>query len=168
MTPIVLPYAEPGYYSPHFSRREMFASETAARRGIDNTPPAHAEANLARLCVEFLENLRARFGPLRVTSGYRCLVLNTLIGGSSSSAHIDGRAADLQPLRAGVSLKQMMDWVLASPLDFDQVILEYGGWVHLGIARVGEKPRRQALMIFRGTDYLPYESADSRVETPDA
>lgn len=171
MSTIVPPYAPPvvplGHYSPHFARLEMYASDTAARRGIDNRPPAYAERNLVRLCNEVLEPLRAQVGPIRVTSGYRCPRLNEAIGGSSTSAHMDGLAADIQPLTKGFSLKKVMGVVLASGLPFDQVIYEFGGWVHLGISAVGIPPRRQALMIFRGTTYLPYDPSDSRVPDVD-
>lgn len=153
----------PGYYSEHFTKLEMRASDTAARKGIDNTPPPEVEADLRVLCAGYLEPLRARFGPVRITSGFRCPELNAEIGGSSSSAHMDGRAADLQPLQAGVTLRHVTDWIVASWLPFDQVIFEYGGWVHLGIAREGQAPRRQALMIFRGSGYLPYDPDDARV-----
>lgn len=150
------------HYSPHFTRREMRASETAARLHIDNTPPPDAEANLVRLCGDFLEPIRAHFGAIRVTSGYRCVDLNSTIGGSLTSAHIDGRAADFEPL-SGATLKSVMEWLVRSSLPFDQAIYEFGGWIHLGIAKAGKKPRRQALMIFRSNKYEPFNAADPRV-----
>lgn len=150
------------HYSPHFTRREMRASETAARLMIDNTPPPEAEKNLERLCVDFLEPIRAAFGPIRVTSGYRCVDLNASIGGSLTSAHTDGRAADFEPL-AGATLRSVMEWLMRSALMFDQVIYEYGAWIHLGIAREGRKPRRQALMIFRANRYEQFNPHDPRV-----
>lgn len=160
----IIPPYEPkaGWYSPHFAKREMYASEMAARKGIDNTPPPFVEANLSVLCSGFLENIRARFGPIRVTSGFRCTELNAAIGGSTTSAHMDGRAADLQPLEAGVTLRQVVDWLIASPMEWDQVIHEANAWVHIGIAGPGQKPRRQALMYFVGDGYFPYDPGDSR------
>lgn len=154
---------KPGYYSEHFSRLEMRASDTAARRGWPNTPPPAAEANLERLCRDYLEPLRDHFGPIRVTSGYRSPELNAAIGGSRSSAHCQGRAGDLQVLDPAVALREVVEWVTRSRLDYDQVIYEFGAWVHFGIAAEGNRPRRQALMIFKGSGYLLYDPADPRV-----
>jgi zinc D-Ala-D-Ala carboxypeptidase len=146
----------PGYFSPHFSRVEMVASETAARRGFDNRPPPTAEANLERLCRDYLERIRSRFGPLRVTSGYRSPAVNAAVGGSATSAHMAGRAADLQPLDPQVTLLEVMDWLAGSAVDFDQAILEFGSWVHLGIPKEGQAPRRQLLMVSTGSGFLAY------------
>lgn len=158
MTPIIPPYLEPqpGYYSPHFSKVEMCSSETAARRGIDNTPPAHLEANLVRLCQDFLEPIRSEFGPIHITSAYRCWALNTAIGGSQTSAHPDGRAVDFKPVRP-LSLQEVVERIIASQLPYDQLIYEFGAWVHIGIARAGQVPRGEALMIFAGAGYSPFD-----------
>lgn len=155
---------KPGYYSPHFSRVELLASEAAARRNISNVPSPAIEKNLERLCKDFLEPIRARFGPIRVTSGYRCSALNAVIGGSATSAHVDGRAADIQLHDPTFFLSDVMRWLKQGGLPFDQAILEYGGWVHLGIAKEGVEPRRRLLMIFSGTGYMNYDAADTRVK----
>jgi hypothetical protein len=155
------------HYSPHFSKRVMTASQTATSRCIDNTPTPEAEQNLERLCRAFLERVRERFGELRITSGYRGKALNQAIRGSETSAHCSGRAADFEPAASGVSHKNVMDWIInESGLDYDQVIYEYGpdGWIHLGIAAEGKRPRREALMIFKDTKYVPYNPNDPRVE----
>lgn len=149
--------AVPLLYSPHFSRRELTFSETAARAGINNTPTAAVERNLVRLCTDFLEPLRGRFGAISVSSGYRSPALNAAINGSKTSAHMTGRAADLKPVNPSVRLVDVVRWLQASKLPFDQVIYEYGRWVHVGIAAAGATPRRQALMIFSGGTYLPYD-----------
>lgn len=151
--------------SPHFTRREMTGSETATRLEIDNTPPPTAEHNLARLCNDYLEPIRAWAGPLRISSGYRCPELNRAIGGSVTSAHMDGRAADFEPLSPELSLRRVVFWLVnESGLDFDQVIYEFGAWVHIGIAQLGQKPRREALIIFHGGGYLPFDPRDPRVK----
>lgn len=158
---MLTPYA-PGRYTPHFSVREMQASEAAARYNIDNRLPPQMEGNMLRLCG-MLETVRARFGPLRVTSGYRAPRLNALIAGSPTSAHMDGRAADFQPLDPDLSLRDVALWIASSKLEVDQLIYEFGAWLHLGIARHGETPRRQALMIFKGGRYEPFNPKDLRV-----
>lgn len=151
------------HYSPNFTLMEMHASETAARRNIDNTPTLEEQTNLRRLCVDFLEPIRAQFGPVRVTSGFRAPRLNSAIGGSLLSAHCHGRAADLQFYDPAVKLGDVMRWLRASPLHYDQLIFEFGAWLHLGIAPLGKQPRRQSLMIFRGGGYLPFDPTDPRV-----
>lgn len=157
------PVLRPGYISPHFSLVEMRASDTAARKGIDNTPGADVLRNLERLCWGFLEPLREKFGPIRITSGYRCAALNSLIGGSPTSFHMLGLAADFQPTDPSVTLKGVVDWLQAGPLVYDQAIYEFGAWVHLGIPAKHRAPRRQTLMVFRDTGYQPYDPTDTRV-----
>lgn len=131
-----------------------------SHRLIDNTPSEEIIINLAELCADFLEPTRAVFGPLWVTSGFRCEDLNRLIGGSSSSAHMDGRAADFVPMQ-GQSTRDIVNWMVeGSGLDFDQVIDEYSStsnWIHLGMARIGGRrgPRHQALTMRRGK-YSPF------------
>ena len=154
----------PGFYTPHFSVREMQASETAARYGLLNDVPALLVPNMIRTC-QMLETVRARFGPIRVTSGYRSPRLNALIGGSATSAHMDARAVDFEPLDPQVTLKEVVLWIMehGNKLDFDQCIFEYGQWIHLGIAAGDKRPRREALMIFGGGGYKPFNPADPRV-----
>src|SRR5436309_11894573 len=82
--------------SEHFSLEELTASEVAARAGIDNTPSSEAMRNLLRL-AEGLEMVRAALdnNAIHVTSGYRSLQLNQMVGGSKNSMHIEGLAADI-------------------------------------------------------------------------
>lgn len=81
--------------SPHFYLDEFLRSEYAARHGIDMTPSSKVVANLALLCRDVLEPIRALVGgPLVITSGYRPEALNTAIGGAPNSDHIRGLSAD--------------------------------------------------------------------------
>lgn len=146
------------YYSPHFSRREMTFSETAARRGIDNSPPEAIEKSLVQLCNELLEPVREHFGAISVASGYRCPALNAAVGGAARSAHMDGRAADVKPVDPAITLREIVGWVIASQLPFDQVIYEFGSWVHLAIPPAAAAARRQALMIFAPERYLAFDA----------
>lgn len=119
--------------SPHFTLEEMTLSQTAVRRGIDNTPPADVVERLRKLCVEILEPARAALGPLKISSGYRSKKLNVAVGGSTTSAHCLGYAADVLPLR--VTKMEFARWVKQN-CKFDQLILEFGteqepAWIHI-------------------------------------
>jgi zinc D-Ala-D-Ala carboxypeptidase len=144
--------------SPHFSLEEMTFT---GHHGIDNTPDDGAMFSLVRLCNDFLEVVRAKFGPLRITSGYRSQELNAAIPGSAKdSAHSYGCAADLQSIE-GYNVTEMVRWVaIESGLDFDQCIDETKGsgrWMHLAMLRPHHeaKPRRQTL-TYRDGKYTDF------------
>jgi len=138
--------------SPHFTLRELTRTNV---RGVDNTPIPDDLANLTRLAIFFLEPVRAKFGPLWVTSGFRCWRVNKAIGGSQTSAHMAGRAADFVPLGPW-AVGAVVEWIVdESGLEYDQVIEEHtstDSWIHLGIAAVGALPRKEAL-VFNGGEY---------------
>lgn len=132
--------------SPHFSLAELTRSQTALRLGIPNEPDERIVANLTRLCALILEPARALLGvPLQISSGYRSPRLNGAVGGAPSSAHLEGRAADV--LTPGLDLVAAFDTLRHSALPYDQIIQECGptGWVHIAVARDGESPRREML-----------------------
>lgn len=133
--------------SPHFSLAELVASETAARRGIDNTPGPVELDNLVLLASR-LEEVRMLLGnrPIIVSSGYRSPALNEAVGGAKNSFHMRGLAADFIAPRFGTPAEAVAK-IAASTIDFDQCILEYGRWVHFAIAAEGRKGRRQVLRI---------------------
>lgn len=142
--------------SAHFSIEEM---EHTQHRSLGNLAPPDAILNLRDLCTQHLEAIRARWGPLFVSSGYRSPAVNKAVGGSASSAHLDGRAADLIPLAPGVLVSDIVRWLRdESGLPFDQAIDEKAsgaGWLHYGIARKGRTPRRQCL-VMRGGMFTPF------------
>lgn len=124
--------------SPHFSLAEMTYSETALRMNIPNTPSPQIVENLTRLC-ERLEEVRTLLGgPMIISSGYRCLELNRAIGSSYTSAHIKGLACDFTCPQAG-DPKTICRKIIASPIKYDQVIWEYGAWVHFALAENEER-----------------------------
>lgn len=142
----------------HFSVEEMSHSETASRKGLDNTPPPELVANMLRV-AEALEKVRAHFDrPVRVTSCYRSPAVNKAVGGSPTSAHRFALAADFEV--DGVANIEVCRAIPVILVDFDQVIYEFGptGWVHLGLSGAGRPTRRQSLTaVKRGgkTVYLP-------------
>jgi zinc D-Ala-D-Ala carboxypeptidase len=127
----------------NFYLNEFLISQTASRLGIDNTPPDHVINNLRLLCENILQPLRDNYGPVIVTSGYRCLELNTAIGGAVNSQHLEGKAADIHI--PGMPNDQLAR-IIASQFQFDQVILEFytlgkpdSGWVHVSYNVDGNK-----------------------------
>jgi hypothetical protein len=134
--------------SPYFTLDEFLVSQTAIRHGIDMTPPPEVEANIERLIKEILHPLReALDSPIMINSGYRPEDLNSLIGGSKTSAHRFGCAADVRSNRA--SALDLCNLVVELDLLFDQVIHEFGSWMHVGIRWDDRPPRKQTLTAYR-------------------
>ena len=126
--------------SQNFTLDELTFSETAARNGIDNTPPDDVLENLQVLAAG-LEDVRALLGgkPVNVSSGYRCAALNAYIGGSFTSAHMSGFAADFtcrgfgSPLDVARKIASVNAHLfgIGNGIAFDQLIVEFGRWVHI-------------------------------------
>ena len=122
--------------SPHFSLSEFTKSQTAIRKGIDKTQKGAPLEALKALCVNVLEPVREHFGkPIKISSGYRCKALNDSIGGSGTSQHCAGEAADFEV--PGVSNKEVAKYIRDN-LTYDQLILEgydgqdpNSGWIHV-------------------------------------
>ena len=132
--------------SEHFTLAELTQSQTAARLAIDNTPPPAVLAELQRT-AQLLEKVRTVLGmrPLLISSGYRCHDLNVSIGGAVNSAHVLGMAADFTCPDFGTPLAICRELATyAEMLDYDQLIFEFGAWVHIGRSAT---PRRQLLTI---------------------
>lgn len=134
--------------SEHFTYAELTGSDAAARLGMDNTPPPDVLENLKRL-ASFLEQVRAVVGkPLIISSGYRSVEVNRAVGGSATSQHCKGCAADFRV--SGMTPKQVVGMIVKSKLQYDQVIEEFTSWVHISIPNKPEiGPRKQALIIDR-------------------
>ena len=148
--------------SPHFSVEELTASATAKALNIDNTPTDIALNNLKRL-ARSLEMVRDYLNaPLRISSGYRSPVLNVAVGGSKSSRHCDGLAADFTPKGWELSIA-FATLTNCGALPYDQLILERtkdgAAWIHLGLCHEDEKPRRQALNALGTKGHMIYRTA---------
>ena len=131
--------------SPHFTLAEFTHSQTAARYGIDNDPPAHVLPKLAATAAG-MELVRALLGkPITVSSGYRSSTLNRLLKGSKSSQHMAGEAVDFTCAAFGTPV-DIVAAIVASDIPYDQCILEFGarGWTHISFS---ERNRKQALII---------------------
>ena len=134
--------------STHFALEELTFSELATRQGIANEAPAEIMPNL-RVLAAALEMVRYKLGqPVLISSGYRSIQLNSAVGGALSSAHAKGLAADFRCPNFGEPLKVAAE-IAGIAFDFDQIIHEFGRWVHLGIAAPGAVGRKQLLTIDR-------------------
>lgn len=123
--------------TPHFTVAEFTASQTAARRGIDNSLPAGLLMTAKETC-ELLERIRSHLGnhPVILTSGYRCLELNAAIGSRSTSDHCRAKAADFKVPGFGTPYEVCRALELVTnELGIGQLIHEYGGWVHVSTER---------------------------------
>ena len=141
--------------SGHFSLNELTKSQTATRKGINNTPSPEQVDNLAALCIQVLEPTRRHFGkPMVITSGYRSEALCEAIGSKKTSQHALGMAADFEMF--GQDNKTLAKYI-KSNLIFDQLILEFynstdpnSGWVHCSYDK--NNNRKQSL-IYDGKNY---------------
>lgn len=137
--------------SKYFALSELTVSESAARRGLKNVPFGKQLENLKQT-AQRMDAIREGLGkPIIVTSGYRSPEVNASVGGSKTSAHCQGLAVDFTCPGYGSPLA-VAKAILASGIEFDQLIHEYGAWVHIGFAEPGKPSRRQTLTINkRGT-----------------
>ena len=141
--------------SKNFTLEELTKSATAKRKGIDNEPNEDALVDLKRLAKEVLQPVRDKYGkPIIVTSGYRGEKLNKAIGGSKTSQHMLGQAADIEALDGNNAelfkiIKSMME---DGKLMVGQLIWEYGtkkqpNWVHVSLPRK-DRMNNQILYYF--------------------
>ena len=133
--------------SQSFTLDELTVSQVAARAGLKNEPnDRHVEA-LRALCETVLQPLRDHLKrPIVVTSGYRSVGLNRRIGGSATSQHCRGEAADI--LVPGMDTADVVDMIRALHLPFDQVIDEFARWVHVSHSGAAGN-RGEVLMAWR-------------------
>lgn len=115
----------------NFKLSEFIRSSKASVLGITNNPSNAEIANIKLLCENILQPARNAIGPLTITSGYRSSVLNAVVGGSSSSQHLTGHAADV----VSSDNARLFNYI-RQYLPFDQLIWEYGtdknpDWVHV-------------------------------------
>lgn len=137
--------------SDNFTLAEFVVSETAKKKGIDNTPTLVDIYHMEELCKYLLQPIRDAWGkPIKVTSGFRCYQLNKAVGGSPTSVHMRGWAADIKPTSGSYKEFEefVIDFLKSSDLKYDQIIRETSGkskWLHIGYKNnVG----RQRMMIF--------------------
>ena len=146
--------------SENFNLLELTKSQTAERKGIDNTPsPTHRD-NLKSLCTSILQPVRDHFGRVvSVSSGYRSEALCLAIGSKTTSQHAKGQAADFEIY--GLSNQELANYIKEN-LDYDQLILEYwtpespnNGWIHCSYNSEGN--RKEYLRAYKNEGKTKYE-----------
>jgi len=128
----------------HFSLAELTHTD---HREFDNIPNETELANLQRL-AEFLEQVKTILGekPIMVNSAFRSKQVNDAVGSKDTSQHRIGCAADIRV--PAMTPDQVVKTIIASDLNYDQVIREFDRWTHISIPNVaGAAPRKSKLII---------------------
>jgi len=120
----------------NFSLHELTKSETALRLGLDNTPDEAAITSLKLLCEKVLQPVRDHYKKgVKCNSAFRSPESNAAVGGSKTSDHCKGQAADIEI--PGVANAELAQWIMDN-LEYTQLILEFytpgipdSGWVHV-------------------------------------
>lgn len=129
--------------STNFTLAEATYSETAIRLDINNQPSEQQLENM-KIAAQGMEKVRAMTGPLRVNSWLRLPEVNIAVGGSAKSSHMDGWAIDCSSSK--LTPYEICKLVESSDIKFDQMIHEFGRWMHISFA---PEMRMQKLSIFK-------------------
>ena len=141
--------------SKHISYKEGTYSQTALRRGLDNTQNEEQLKCMKEVAENLFEPLREWVGgPIKINSFFRGEPVNTAIGGSTRSQHMKGQAIDIDDTFGHKTNAEMYHYIKDN-LDFDQMIWEFGddknpNWVH--ISWVSHRPNRKKLTIAKRID----------------
>lgn len=131
--------------SKYFSLSEMTTSNYALRHGLDNTPDKAMVLKLTDTAKK-MDKVRSLLGvPVIVLSGYRSPLVNIGIGSKSTSQHLKGEAVDFKTHKYNPS--EIVQKIIDSEIEFDQLILEYESWVHISFKHLAKNNRNQVLII---------------------
>lgn len=131
--------------SDHFLLSEFCHSQRAEANKLVNAPTLEEVTCMIALCKNVLEPLRAKTGPITITSGYRCKELNELVGGAPNSQHMKGQAVDIQCKTSADALRYFN---ILKDMNIDQLIWEQHGktqWIHVSYVGIGN--RRQIFIV---------------------
>ena len=138
--------------SKNFALSEMVKSATAERLNVDNSPSDIHLVNLTHLAIHILQPVRDQFGVITINSGYRSPALNAKVGGSKTSQHCNGQAADFESF--STPNPDLAKWI-ANNLVFDQLILEFydgvnpnSGWVHCSYNLMGNRKKIMTCLLY--------------------
>lgn len=139
--------------SRYFTWGEALFSQTAARKGLDNTPDDDT-AEVMKVTAGHMDAVRELLGqPIHVNSWYRSPKVNAAVGGASKSQHMKGEAVDFVCPQVGTPA-EVAEKIMSSGIQFDQLLIEFpessSPWVHISFC---DQPRRQALITHDGRNY---------------
>lgn len=144
--------------SPHFSWDELTRTGQTALQAANRAEAEQYRASLTKLATDLLEPIRAKFGPVKINSAFRGPSVNAAVGGSKTSQHMRGEAADI--VAPSVSVEELHRWICAeSGLAFGQCILEKSApskpftWVHVSLGT-----KREALVYDGAGKYTPWRA----------
>lgn len=128
----------------NFKLSELIHSQKAIEKNINNMPDINSLDNLLDLIVYCLQPIRNYIKkPMIITSGFRNKEVNKLVGGKNNSQHLKGQAVDFHV--NGLSVKNTIELIKKSEIEFDQLINEYDKWVHVSFVK--GKNRKEILSI---------------------
>jgi len=151
--------------SDHITYAEAIHSNTAKRRGIDNTPNEIQVLSMKLLADKIFEPLREWVGgPIKVNSFFRSVALNEAIGGAASSQHCKGQAIDIDDVYSRKTNADMYHWIQMN-LDYDQMIWEFGtdvqpNWIHISYVSK-EENRNKCLKAYKEDGKTKYKVISS-------
>ena len=151
--------------SDHITYAEAIHSNTAKRRGIDNTPNEVQVLSMKLLADKIFEPLRKWVnGPIKVNSFFRSVALNEAIGGAASSQHCKGQAIDIDDVYGRKTNADMYHWIQMN-LDYDQMIWEFGtdtqpNWIHVSYVSK-EENRNKCLKAYKEHGKTKYKVISS-------
>lgn len=127
-------------FTKNFSYDELYASATAERLKIDNTPTPEIKDRLRTLSIKILQPIRDSWrGAIIVTSGYRSEKLNKAVGGAKTSQHLLGEAADISVGGRDKNKKLfnlIYKMISKGSIEVGQLIDEYNyKWIHVSLPR---------------------------------
>ena len=144
----------------NFTIDELCASATAKANKINNEPSAQVISHLWQLITSCLQPIRDIHGkPILVTSGYRCAALNSKVGGSKTSQHVTGEAADIVGKNNTIAELKSMLKAAIDCASYDQLILERHGahrWIHISHRASGNQ--RGEVLYYDGAKYVKYNA----------
>ena len=151
--------------SDHITYAEAIHSNTAKRRGIDNTPSEVQVLSMKLLADKVFEPLRKWVGgPIKVNSFFRSVALNEAIGGAASSQHCKGQEIDIDDVYGRKTNAEMYKWIQEN-LDYDQMIWEFGtdtqpNWIHVSYVSK-EENRNKCLKAYKEHGKTKYKVISS-------
>ena len=151
--------------SDHITYAEAIHSNTAKRRGIDNTPNEIQVLSMKLLADKIFEPLREWVsGPIKVNSFFRSVALNEAIGGAASSQHCKGQAIDIDDVYGRKTNADVYHWIQMN-LDYDQMIWEFGtdvqpNWIHISYVSK-EENRNKCLKAYKEDGKTKYKVISS-------